>query len=152
MDLALAHHRDQHVERLFRDAVDLFDVQQRSITHCRDERTIDEDVGVVAIGQHPCRVEVADQASRRQFGVALDEFEAEAELVGDSAQQRALARARRTFQQHMTVGGQRSDNQLDFALSPHDAAEHALDQRGGISHGYSYTNTPRMFLPAYMSA
>ena len=95
---------------------------------------------------------MADQASRRQLGVALDELEAEAELVGDSAQQRALASARRTLQQHVTVGGQCGDHQLDLPLASPDAAEHALDQRGGISHGYSYTNTPRMFLPAFMSA
>ena len=48
-----------------------------------DQRAVDEHVGVVAVGQHPGRVEVADQSRRGELGVALDELEPEPELVGD---------------------------------------------------------------------
>ena len=68
-----------------------------AVAHRRDQRAVDEHVGVVALGEHPRRVEVADEAGRRQLGVALDELEADAELVGDGAQQRRLAGARRAL-------------------------------------------------------
>ena len=122
MQLALAHHGDEHVERLLGDAVDLLDVEQRAVAHRRHQRAVDEHVGVVAVGQHPGRIEVADEAGRGQLGVALDELEAEPELVGDGAQQRALAGARRPLEQHVAVGGQRGDHQFDLALAADDAA------------------------------
>ena len=134
VQLALAHHRDEHVERLLGDAVDLLDVQQRAVAHRRDQRTVDEHVGVVAVGEHARRVEVADEARRGELGVALDELEAEAELVGHGAQQRALAGARRTLQQDVPVGGQRGHDQLDLPLAPDHPAEHPLEQLAGFSH------------------
>ena len=60
----------------------LLDVQQRAVAQRRGERPVDEHVGVVALAEHPCRVEVADDASRRELGVALDELEADPQLVG----------------------------------------------------------------------
>ena len=135
MQLALAHHGDQHVERLFRDAVDLLDVQQRAVAHGRHQRAVDEHVRVIPIDQHPGGIEVADQPGRCQFGVALDELEAEAQLVGNRTQQGALAGARRALEQHVTIGGQCRNDQLDFSFAADDAAQHPLDERSGVSHG-----------------
>ena len=128
MQLAFAHHRDQYVERLFRDAVDLLHVQQRAIAHRDDQRAVNEHRRVVAIGEHTSRVEVTDQPGRGQLGVAFHELEPEAELVGDGAQQRALAGSGRTFEQHVAVGSERGDSQLDLARASDHAPQHALQQ------------------------
>ena len=136
MQLGLAHHRDQHVERLLGDPVDLLDVQQRAVAQGRDQRAVDEHVGGVAVGQHPGRVEVADQARRRQLGVALDELEADAELVGHGTQQRRLAGAGRAFQQHMATGRERGNDQLDLARAADDRDRAAIDERCGVVIGY----------------
>ncbi len=115
VQLALAHHGDQHVERLLRHPVELLDVQQRAVAHRGDERAVDEHVGVVALGEHARRVEVADEPRRRQLGVALDELEADAELVGDGAQQRRLAGARRTLDEDVAAGVERGEDELELA-------------------------------------
>ncbi len=128
VELALAHHRDQHVQRLFGDAVDLLDVQQRPVAQRRRERPVDEDIGVVPLGHHPCRIEVADEASRGQLGVALDELEPDAEFVRHGAQQRRLAGAGRPLDDHVTVGDQRSDDQFDLTSSADDGRADRRDE------------------------
>ena len=120
MQLALAHHRDEHIERLFRNAVDLFDIQQRAFAHCADERTIDKHIGVVSVGEHPRRVEVTNEARRGEFGIAFDKFESEAEFVGNGTQQRALTGARRPLEQNMTICVEGRQHQFDFALTTND--------------------------------
>ena len=115
VQLALAHHRDEDVERLLGDPVDLLDVEQRPVPQRLDQRAVDEDVGAVALGQHPGRVEVADEAGRRQLGVALDEGEADAELVGDGPEQRRLPGAGRPLEQDVAAGGEGRDDDLQLA-------------------------------------
>ncbi len=135
MELAFAHHRDEHVERLLRHAVDLLDVQQRTLTKRRDERAVDEHVGVVAVDEHPRRVEVTDEAGGRQLGVALDELEADTQLVGDGAQERRLAGARRPFDQHVPVDGERGDDELDLTAPPDETSPEPFDERRHVLHG-----------------
>ena len=48
VQLGLAHHRDEDVERLLRDAVDLLHVEQRAVVQGRHQRPVDEHVGRVA--------------------------------------------------------------------------------------------------------
>jgi hypothetical protein len=71
---------------------------------------------------------VTDESRRRELGIAFDELEAEPELVGHGAQQRALAGAGRTFEQHMPVGGQRGHHQLDFAMATDDVGQYPIDE------------------------
>ena len=121
-----------------------------------DQRAVDEHVGVVALGQHPGRVEVADEAGRGELGVALDELEADAELVGDGAQQRRLAGARRALEQDVAVGGQRGDDELDLAAAADDVGRRLGRARPAVDVsdarrdrvGQSWTMTPRMFSPS----
>ena len=115
VQLALAHHGDQDVEGLLRHPVELLDVQQGAVAHGRDERTVDEHVGVVAIGQHTGGIEVPDQAGRRQLGVALDELEADAELVGDGPQERRLAGPRRPLDEDVAAGVEGGEHELQLA-------------------------------------
>ena len=128
VQLAFTHDRDEHVERLFRDAVDLLDVQQRAIAHRSDQRTVDEHIGVVTVGEHTCRVEVTDETRRCEFGVTFHELEAEPEFVGHGPQQRALTGARRPFEQHVTVGRQRGDHQFDLTGAPDHTTQHSAHQ------------------------
>ena len=103
-----------------------------------DQRTVDEHVGDVAVGQHASRVEVADQPGGRELGVALDELEADAQLVGHGAQQRRLAGARRALQQDVPAGGQRRDHQLQLPPPAHDVVGQA--GRGGCARSSGALN------------
>ena len=132
VQLPLAHHRDEHVERLLGDPVELLDVEQRAVAHRRDQRAVDEHVGVVALGQHPGRVEVPDEAGRRQLGVALDELEADAELVGDGPQQRRLAGAGRALDEDVASGVEGGQHELQLALAPDEPAAEAVERRPRI--------------------
>ena len=149
--LALAHHGDEDVERLLRDAVDLLDVQQRAVPQRLEQRAVDEDLRAVALGEHPRRVEVPDEARRRQLGVALDEGEADAQLVGDRPEQGRLARTRRPLQQDVAAGGRarRRRSPAPAGGRPHGGGA----GRGGRprSARQSKTITPRMFSPSRMA-
>jgi hypothetical protein len=138
VQLALAHHGDEDVERLLRHAVELLDVEQGALAHRRDQRPVDEDVGVVALGEHAGRVEVADEAGRGQLGVALDELEADAELVGDGAQQRRLAGAGRALDDHVAPGVEGRQDELELPLAPDETVlqvgEGGADVAGHIIH------------------
>ena len=118
VELALAHHRDEDVERLLRHPIELLDVQQRPVTHRRDQRPVDEDVGVVPLGEHPGRIEVPDESRRRQLGVALDELEADAQLVGDGPEQRRLAGAGRPLDHDVAAGVERGEHELELPPPP----------------------------------
>ena len=128
MQLPLAHHRDQHVERLFGNPVELFDVEQRAVAEGGDERPVDEHVGVVTLGEHASRVEVADQPGGGQLGVALDELEADPELAGDRPEQRRLAGARRAFDQYVAAGVEGGEDQLELAPAPDEPAGKAVER------------------------
>jgi hypothetical protein len=96
---------------------------------------------------------VPDEPRRRELGVALDELEADPELVRDGTQQRGLARARWPLEQHVAVGGQGGDDEFDLAPPPDDAAsrstsEVAVDRRASWTDAQSNTMTPRMFSPS----
>ncbi len=159
VEFALAHHGDEHVQRLLGDAVDLLDVQQRPVAQRRRERTVDEHVRVVALGHHPGRIEVADEPGRGEFGVALDELETDAQLEGDGAQQRRLAGAGRPLDEDVAVGDERGDDEFDLAATADDGRPDAIDERrrvgGRVRHAVSScsgqepcTITPRMFSPS----
>ena len=135
MQLALAHHRDEHVERLLGDPVELLDVEQRAVAHRRDERAVDEDVGVVALGEDPRRVEVPDEAGRGELGVALDELEPDAELGGDGAQQRRLAGARRALDEDVAAGVEGGEHELDLAPPPDEAVTEPIERRPHLRRG-----------------
>ena len=137
VQLALAHHRDEHVERLLRHPVELLDVEQGAVAHGGDQRPVDEDVGVVALGEDPGRIEVADEAGRRQLGVALDELEADAELGGDGAQQRRLAGARRALDEDVAPGVEGGEHELELASPPDEPVAEA-GQRGASPTGVSH--------------
>ena len=90
---------------------------------------------------------MTDQPGRSQLGVALDELEAEAELVGDGAQQRALAGARRALR------AARADRRSSAATTsstsrsrPTTRRKHPLDESGGVSHDHSTVMTSRTSL------
>ena len=99
----------------------------------RDQRAVDEHVGVVALGEHAGRVEVADEAGRRQLGVALDELEADAELVGDGAQQRRLAGAGRALDEDVAAGVEGGEHELELAPPPDEPAAQAVERRARAS-------------------
>ena len=104
-----------------------------AIAHRRDERAVDEDVGVVALGEHTGRVEVADEAGRGQLGVALDELEADAELVGDGPQQRRLAGAGRALDEDVAPGVEGGQHELELALAPDEATLQVGERRAGAA-------------------
>ena len=170
VQLAFAHHRDQHVERLFGDTVDLLDVQQRPVAQRCGQRTVDEHLGVVPLSQYARGVEVSDQTCRREFGIPLDEFESDTELFGHGAQQGRLAGARWTFEHDVAVGQQRRYDKFDFASASDDVGFDSIDE---LTHGadddrscadtedqapappasrQSKTSKPRTFLCASMSS
>ena len=97
---------------------------------------VDEHVGVVALGQHPGRVEVPDEAGRRQLGVALDELEADAELVGDGPQQRRLAGAGRTLDEDVAPGVEGRQHELQLALATDEPAAQAVEHRPRIEFSH----------------
>ena len=90
---------------------------------------VDEHVGVVALGEDPGRVEVPDEAGRRQLGVALDELEADAELVGDGPQQRRLAGARRALDEDVAAGVEGGEHELELPPPPDEAVSSRRAQR-----------------------
>jgi hypothetical protein len=143
VDLALAHRGDEHVEGLLRHPVELFDVEQGAVAEGADERSVDEHLGVVPLGEDPGRIEVTDQARRRQFGVALDELEPDAELVGHLAQERRLAGARGSLEEDVAVGGERGHHEVDLPAPAH----HRTGQPGDQLVHQSKRMTPRMFSP-----
>ena len=61
VQLALAHHGDEHVERLLRHAIDLLHVEQRALAQGGRQRAVDEHIGVVALREYTGRVEVPDE-------------------------------------------------------------------------------------------
>ena len=134
VQLALAHHRDEDVERLLRHPVELLDVQQRPVTHRRDQRPVDEDVGVVPLGEHSGRIEVPDESRRRQLRVALDELEADAQLVGDGPEQRRLAGAGRPFDHDVSAGLQRGEHELELPLPPDQASGQSRQRGADVTH------------------
>ena len=154
-DLAFAHHRDQHVQRLFGNAVEFLDVEQRTVAERRGERARDEDVGVVAVAEHSSRVEVADDAGRRELGVALDELESDPQLSRDRTQQRRLAGAGRPLDDDVAIGGDRCDGQFDLAYPTDDRRRQSVDELVEISAvgvlpvlRHPCRMTPRMFSPS----
>ena len=126
MQFLFAHHGDQHVERLFGNAVDLFHVEQGTLGHRRDQGAVHEHVGGIAINQYAGRVEVAHQTRRGEFGIAFNELETDAEFVGDGAQQRALTGARRPLEHDVAIGGQRGDHEFELAAPADDEAHRPL--------------------------
>ena len=136
MQFSFAHHRDQYVQRLLRDAVDLLYVQQRALAHRADQRTVDEHLRVIAVGEYARRVEVPDEPGRGQLGIALDELEPEAELKRDSAQQRALASAGRPLEQHMTIGVERSEHEFYLTPASDDTGAQPVEQCAVDHDGY----------------
>jgi hypothetical protein len=144
VQLAFAHHRDEHVQRLLRHPVDLLDVEERPLSQRRHERAVDEHVRVVPVCEHSSGIEVTDQPGRCQLGVALDELEPDAELVRDRSQQRRLPGAGRPLDEHVTVGCQCRDDELDLAPAADELRPEALDE----CHGASWTMIPRRFSPS----
>lgn len=55
---AFRHRPQQHVERVLGSAVHLLDVEEAADAHALDERSLDEGVGPVALGQDAGRVVV----------------------------------------------------------------------------------------------
>jgi hypothetical protein len=90
---------------------------------------------------------VPHETGRRELGVALDELESDPELVGDGAQQRRLARARRPLQQDVASRGQGRYDDLLLPPAPDDPSRQAVEQ-GAVGQNVI---TPRMFLPSRMS-
>ncbi len=93
---------------------------------------------------------MADETCRSEFRVAFDELEADAEFVGDGPQQRGLAGARRPFQQHVTVGGQGRDDEIDLTSPPDDLGRQTADEFVMVHSMISRQSnrmTPRMFSP-----
>jgi hypothetical protein len=89
--------------------------------------------------------------SWRKLGVALDELETQAELASDRTQQRALARARWAFEDDVPVCHQRGDHELELASPADDLTRRSFEQL--VRQGrQTNLRTPRMFLPAFMSA
>jgi hypothetical protein len=130
--LALAHHGDEHIERLLGDAVDLLDVEQAARPERLDERAVDEDVRVVALGQHLRGVEVADEPGGGQLGVALDEEERGVPAARHGPEKRGLPRAGRAFEHHMRPGVERGDEQFCLAFAPEHRGQ--VERRSPSGH------------------
>ena len=71
---------------------------------------------------------MADEARRGELGVALDELEADPQLLGDGAQQRALAGPGGTLQDDVAIGHEGRHHQLQLAPSSDDLAVQSIDQ------------------------
>jgi hypothetical protein len=119
-DLALGQHRDQDVQRLLGDPVELLQVQQRAAAHGGQQRAVGEAGAHVALGQHLGRVVLAHQPGRGQLGVALGEHHLLTGLAGDIAQQRRLPGARRALDHDVPPGGQRDRQHLALAAQADD--------------------------------
>ena len=119
-DLALGEHRDQDVERLLRDPVELLQVQQGAGPHRPQQRPVGEAGRHVPRVKHLRRVVLPDQPGRRELGVALGEDDRPARLAGDVPQQGGLAGARRALDHHVPAGLQRDGEHLALPPQPHD--------------------------------
>jgi hypothetical protein len=128
VQLTLAHHRDEHVERLLGDPVDLLHVEQRAVAHGGDQRPVDEHVGVVPLGEHPGRVEVP--TSRAGVSSALPS-------TNSKPRPNSWATARSSVllpvpggpsSKHVPTGGERCQIELELAAAPHDLRVQALEQ------------------------
>ncbi len=124
VEFTLTHHGNQHVERLFGNPVEFLDVQQRPVLQRSGKWTGNEDVRVISLAQHAGRVEVTNEARRREFGIALNKLETNVHLASDTAEQGRFAGAGRALDQNVAVGVDRGDHELDFA----DAADHTGPQ------------------------
>jgi hypothetical protein len=124
VDLALGHDGEQDVDGLFRDPVELLDVQQPAVAHGPDQRPVGEVLRPVALLEHQRRVEGADQAGRGQLGAALDQHELGVPGRRDLPQQGGLAGARRALEQDVGARRERGSHQLELALAPYDLFRH----------------------------
>ena len=119
MKLTLGHHRDEQVEGFLGDTVDLLYVEKRSLPEGAHERPIYENLGVVTIGEHPGRVEVAHKTGRGELCVAFHELESEFGFLCDGTQDGRLAGTRRSLQQDVAVGRQRGHHHFHLFFPPH---------------------------------
>ena len=72
-ELTLAHRRDDDVEGFLGNAIDLLYIEECPAAQRFDERSVEEDLGRVALGQHAGGIKRADEPGRGELGVALDE-------------------------------------------------------------------------------
>src|SRR5262249_57594042 len=92
-------------------------------------------------------VKRADRPGGGELGVALDDLDPDAELVGEGPQQRRLAGAGRPFQEDGASGGERGHDDLQLPPPP-DAPPGEPVQQDAVAQNVI---TPRMFLPSRMS-
>ena len=127
MDLTFGHGRDHKVEGLLGNPVQLLDIEQRPLTDCFGQGSVDEDVWRVSVGQHAGRIELASQPGWRELGVALDEHERHLGLSGESAQQCRFPSARWSIEQHVALGCQGRNEDLCFSSPPDDGLADGID-------------------------
>jgi len=133
VDLPLAHHGDEDIEGLLRDAVDFLDVEQRALAQRGQQRSIDEDVGRIALGQDAGGVEMPHETRRGELGVALDELESDAETTGHRTQQRRFPGARGTLEEHVAIGREGGEHQLHLPGAADDRATDDRKEAGDVS-------------------
>ena len=133
-DLALGKHGDQDVERLFRDPVELLQVQQCAGPHCPQQRAVSEGGGYVPAGEHLGRIVLSYQTCWREFRVAFREHHGLARMTGYIPQQRGLAGARRPLDHHVPAGFQCDRQDLAFPAEPDNGRPAAQRARwpGGL--------------------
>ncbi len=136
-DLALGEHRDEDVQRLLGDPVELLQVEQPTAAHRRQQRTVHETRRVVALRQHLRGVERSDQPGRGELGVALHEHDLLAVGTRDRAQQGRLAGAGRALDHDVAPGLQGDRQHLALAAQTHDRGD-----RPGRRHGTSTWKRP----------
>ena len=84
-----------------------------------------------------------------EFGVSFNEFETDAQLIGDGPQQGRLAHARRTFKQQVSARVQRSQRDLHLTTTAHNLTTEPSHEVGVNEH--QKIITPRMFSPSRMA-
>ena len=130
MDLPFRQGGDEDVEGLLGNPVELLDVEQAPFPQGRDEGPFGEGLGEVAPLQHQGGVVGADEARRREFGVALDELHPPARGRGHDPQQRRLPHPGRAFEDDVAARPQRRHEHLGRAAQPDDALVDAAEEGG----------------------
>ena len=153
VQLALGHHRDQDVERLLGDPVELLDVEQPAVAQRGDQRPVDEDVRAGSPRRAPGPGRSARPAAPG-VSSALPSTKCERHRRGAAATARSsvrLARAGRTLEERRARRRRaRPRSSSTSRARSEDAGPGRVTRRTQCS--CECTTTPRTFLPASRSS
>ena len=107
---------------IVRQAVKLFDIEDRAFTHRPGQRAVLEVLGLVPFGRSLRQVEVTDQLGRRQVLVPGDLDERHPHLLDDALEDCGLGGARGAFEDHVPTAEQRGQDQPGLVSAAHEVA------------------------------